>query len=288
MKRKEVILATLFSLLLAFPVFGQEGKSLRTHIVDSIQKKEHSWILEESESFEWQERSGYDAVYASWKIPQGSHADVFVYIFTSVDDAKQTYPNLFRLCFDRADCPGTKIPLDTKLANLGDENRMWENRELRETGIIFRRGRFVAQAIAPSAEIARMLAFCLMEAMNQPLENPTAAGSNPIRASTRLTRLDLNNRLGAGSQLETVDGLDPIKDEEQRYVDGIEEVKFLNALPEAVGYDPVAFSELTGSTDPTKQQKQPQNAIDTKPKDLEARVQTMAKKNRGDGFQWQR
>ena len=176
MKRKEVILATMFSLLLAFPVFGQEGKSLRTRVVDSIQIKEPSWILEQSESFEWQKRAGYDAVHASWKIPQG-HADVFVYIFTSVDDAKQTYPNSFRLCLDRADCPGTKILLDTKLANLGDENRMWENRELRETGIIFRRGRFVAQAIGPSAEIARLLAFCLIEAMNQPLDNPTAAGS---------------------------------------------------------------------------------------------------------------
>src|SRR5260370_4197810 len=54
-------------------------------------------------------------------------------------------------------------------------------------------------------------------------------GNNPVNAvdPTGLEQQQMPARPGAGSQLETVDGLDPIKDEEQRYVDGIEEVKVL-------------------------------------------------------------
>ena len=78
-------------------------------------------------------------------------------------------------------------------------------------------------------------------------------GNNPLNAvdPTGLAQEQIAARPGAGSQLETVDGLDPIKDEEARYVRGVEEVKYLLALAEAVGWDYDAFSELSGRTDPT-------------------------------------
>ena len=80
-------------------------------------------------------------------------------------------------------------------------------------------------------------------------------GNNPVNAvdPTGLQQERIPARPGAGSQLETVDGSDPIADEEARYENGIKEVQFLLALAEAVGWDYNAFSELSGITDPTQQ-----------------------------------
>ena len=163
MKIKQSIITVLLSLLCSASGYSQEGRVFKDAISALIQRNEPTWSLEHNESFDLQQSADYDAVYGSWKTPNG-HADLLVFVFVSIDQAKSSYPSAFVHCIDAGDCVD-KVPLNTKVTNLGEENRMWYAPKVGITGIVFRKDRFVSQVSASSPEIAQKLALMIAEEM---------------------------------------------------------------------------------------------------------------------------
>jgi hypothetical protein len=152
----------LVSLTLQPSVFAQDREVLRHRILDVVQKNERQWRLKESKSLSAKAAVGFDTVYIEWEAGK-TNVDVLVYVFDSEREAKESYPTAFQKCLD---CFAVKEPLNKKRPTLGDENRAWEDRKLQVTGIIFRKGRFVAQAGGASIEVAEKLASYVASEMN--------------------------------------------------------------------------------------------------------------------------
>ncbi len=154
------ILILVILLLFSALVHGQNHGNLRQQVVDSVRKSEKEWKLDESTgvngSVSGMDTVGVDVFYANWEY-RNSQMDMLIVMYASSDLAKKDYPTAFQGC---ADCLYiNKTPLATKVPNLGDENRMWEDRSKPLTGIVFRSGKAVVGVSAPSVELATRLAF---------------------------------------------------------------------------------------------------------------------------------
>lgn len=137
------------------PSIAQDRNSLRDRVVASIEKTERQWKLDKDHVLNGSTDGGIDVVYLGWVFDK-SRAAALIYVYPTSDIAVKRYPTAFVGC---PDCVVEEKILEIKIANLGDENYVWEDRALHLTGIVFRRGNFLVGIEASSMEAAKKLAF---------------------------------------------------------------------------------------------------------------------------------
>lgn len=146
---------TLVLLCSPSPIIAQDRNSLREQLVAAIKKSEKKWKLDKDTVLDGSTTVGFDVVYLGWAFGT-SRADALIYINPTSEDAVKLYPTAFRGC---PDCLVKKKILEIKIPDLGDENYVWEDRDMHRAGIVFRKGRILVGIEASSIETATKLAF---------------------------------------------------------------------------------------------------------------------------------
>lgn len=134
---------------------GQEQDSLRRQVVASIARGETKWHLVENTVLDGTKTVGFEFVHLGWTFGK-ARADASIEIYPKADNAAKSYPTAFHGC---TDCFVKPKMLTVKVPNLGDENYVWEDRDWRTTGIVFRKGKVLVSIEASEKAIATKLAF---------------------------------------------------------------------------------------------------------------------------------
>lgn len=147
-----------FSLLIVCSpstIIGQEQGSLRQQVVASVARRENKWHLIENTALDGTKTVGFEFIYLGWTFGN-NRADASIEIYPNAEDAAKSYPTAFHGC---TDCFVRPTVLAVKIPNLGDDSYVWEDRDWRTTGIVFRKGKVLISIEASEKAIATRLAF---------------------------------------------------------------------------------------------------------------------------------
>src|SRR6266850_2510456 len=140
------ILILPLMLILGTDVTAQDKSALSQRVLDSVATNEMGWKLNENRVMDTMGVVQVDVVFADWRRGK-AQMSVLILIYAAPDGAKEYFPKAFRGCID---CKEDQTPLSTKVPNLGDENRIWEDRNHHVTGVVFRKGKILVSAEASS------------------------------------------------------------------------------------------------------------------------------------------
>jgi hypothetical protein len=138
------------------PAVAQDKDVLSQLIVASVAKSDKEWKPSENKVLDGKGITDVDVVFIRFS-SGASPIDMLILLYPSLNEAKKDYPRAFETTVDGP--YAERKPLSTRISNLGDEYRVWQDPNTRITGIVFRKNKAVMQVEGPSLELVTKFAL---------------------------------------------------------------------------------------------------------------------------------